>query len=55
METAAANLVEGDKVLCIETASSAKNVEIVPARGVADRLTFEWGKAVDLGLVREDY
>lgn len=56
MEAAAANLVEkGDKVLTIENGFfGEKWQEIVPAHGgVADRLTFEWGKAVDLGLVKE--
>jgi aspartate aminotransferase-like enzyme len=56
MEAAAANLVEkGDKVLCIENGFfGEKWQEIVPAHGgIADRLTFEWGKAVDLKLVKE--
>ena len=56
MEAAAANLVEkGDKVLCIENGFfGEKWKEIVPSHGgVADRLTFEWGKAVDLKLVKE--
>jgi aspartate aminotransferase-like enzyme len=56
MEAAAANLVEkGDKVLTIENGFFAEKwQEIVPGHGgVADRLTFEWGKAVDLKLVKE--
>jgi aspartate aminotransferase-like enzyme len=56
MEAAAANLVEkGDKVLCIENGFfGEKWQEIVPSHGgVAERLTFEWGKAVDLKLVKE--
>ena len=56
MEAAAANLVEkGDKVLCIENGFfGEKWQEIVPGHGgIADRLTFEWGKAVDLKLVKE--
>ncbi len=56
MEAAAANLVEkGDKVLCIENGFfGEKWQEIVPGHGgVADRLTFEWGKAVDTKMVKE--
>ena len=56
MEAAANNLVEkGDKVLTIENGFFAEKwQEIVPGHGgVADRLTFEWGKAVDVKLVKE--
>jgi len=57
MEAAAANLVErGDKVLCIENGFfGEKWQEIVLAHGgIADRLVFEWGKAADLKLVKEE-
>ena len=56
MEAAVANLVEkGDEVLCIENGFfGEKWQEIISGHGgVADRLTFEWGKAVDLKLVKE--
>jgi alanine-glyoxylate transaminase/serine-glyoxylate transaminase/serine-pyruvate transaminase len=56
MEAAAANLVEkGDKLLTIENGFfGEKWREIIPCHGgEADRLQFEWGKAVDLKMVKE--
>jgi aspartate aminotransferase-like enzyme len=56
MEAAASNLVEkGDRVLCVENGFfGEKWAEIVPAHGgEADRLTFDWGRGVDLKLIEE--
>ena len=56
MEAAVANLLEkGDKVLCVENGFfGEKWAEIVEAHGgVADRLRFEWGAAVDVKRVEE--
>jgi len=56
MEAAIANLIEkGDRVLCIENGFfGEKWEEIVEAHGgVADRLRFEWGEALDLKIVAE--
>ena len=56
MEAAVSNLVEsGDKVLCVENGFfGEKWHEIVSGHGgQPDRLTFEWGKAIDLGLIKE--
>jgi aspartate aminotransferase-like enzyme len=56
MEAAIANLVEkGDKVLCVENGFfGEKWEEIVEAHGgVADRLRFDWGDALDLKMIEE--
>jgi len=56
MEAAIANLIEkGDRVLCIENGFFGEKWEdIVEAHGgVADRLRFEWGEALDLKIVEE--
>ena len=56
MEAAISNLVEkGEKVLCVENGFfGEKWHEIVSGHGgQADRLIFEWGKAVDLRLIKE--
>ncbi|UCD44334.1 MAG: alanine--glyoxylate aminotransferase family protein [Candidatus Bathyarchaeota archaeon] len=56
MEAAIANLVErGDKVLCVENGFfGEKWEEIVEAHGgVVERLRFEWGKALNLGQLKE--
>lgn len=56
MEAAIANLIEkGDRVLCIENGFfGEKWEEIVEAHGgVADRIRFEWGEALDLKIVAE--
>jgi len=56
MEAAISNLIEkGDRVLCIENGFfGEKWEEIVEAHsGVADRLRFEWGEALDLKIVAE--
>ena len=56
MEAAIANLVEkGEKVLCVENGYfGEKWEEIVEGHGgVVDRLRFEWGKGLDLGLLEE--
>ncbi|MCX6643178.1 MAG: aminotransferase class V-fold PLP-dependent enzyme, partial [Candidatus Bathyarchaeota archaeon] len=56
MEAAAANLVEkDDKVLCIENGFfGEKWREIIQGQGgIPDRLTFDWGKAVEIKLVKE--
>jgi aspartate aminotransferase-like enzyme len=56
MEAAASNLIEkGDKVLCIENGFfGEKWAEIIPPHGGdVDRLTFDWGKGIDIKLLRE--
>ena len=56
MEAAAANVVEkGDRVLCVENGFfGEKWAEIVAAHGgTADRMTFEWGAAIDLNMIKE--
>jgi aspartate aminotransferase-like enzyme len=56
MEAAVANLVErGEKVLCIENGFfGEKWEEIIEGHGgVADRVRFEWGEALDLKKIEE--
>lgn len=56
MESTIANLVEkGDKVLCVENGFfGEKWADIVKAHGgVADRLRFGWGEALDLKILKE--
>jgi aspartate aminotransferase-like enzyme len=56
MEAAIANLIEkGEKVLCVENGFfGEKWEEIVEAHGgVADRLRFDWGDALDLKMIEE--
>lgn len=56
MEAATANLIEkGDEVLCIENGFfGEKWREIIQGQGgIPDRLTFDWGKAVDTKFVKE--
>ena len=56
MEAAISNLIEkGDKVLCVENGFfGEKWEEIVEAHGgVADRLRFDWGDALDLKMIEE--
>ncbi len=56
MEAAIANLVErGEKVLCVENGYfGEKWDEIIEGHGcVVDRLRFDWGNGLDLGLLKE--
>ncbi|MFC1802995.1 pyridoxal-phosphate-dependent aminotransferase family protein [Thermoproteota archaeon] len=56
MEAAIANLMEkGEKVLCVENGYfGEKWEEIVETHGgVIDRLRFNWGDPVDVGLIKE--
>ena len=56
MEAAIANLVEkGEKVLCIENGFFGEKWEEIIAGhgGVADRVRFEWGEALDLKRIEE--
>jgi aspartate aminotransferase-like enzyme len=56
MEAAISNLLEkGEKALCIENGYfGEKWEEIVETHGgVVDRLRFDWGDPVDLGLIKE--
>jgi aspartate aminotransferase-like enzyme len=56
MEAAIANLVErGERVLCIENGFfGEKWEEIVEGHGgIVDRVRFEWGEALDLGMIEE--
>ncbi|MBN1682861.1 alanine--glyoxylate aminotransferase family protein [Candidatus Bathyarchaeota archaeon] len=56
MEAAASNLIEkGDKVLCIENGFfGEKWAEIItPHGGEVNRLSFDWGKGIDLKLLEE--
>src|SRR4030043_1933150 len=56
MEAAISNLVEkGEKVLCVENGFFGEKWHEIESGhgGQADRLIFEWGKAVDLRLIKE--